>query len=228
MSASKLKPRDELQSTSCREARISNSYPTRQLRPSLSLVERDMVRLLPACRCFDHEQNASPNNRMMVNADCELSPTNKNALKRHLRLNGRGLNDSLRPHMSDEESRRIRFNGRELGEYSIARLNCERLSGKVDQTAEFFSPRRQQWFRLVEILEDLCPTEQILKEMQSAGVEEVRLISSEKKGECSSCKHLENRIYSIDNVPSIPPADCSCIPWCSLVPFAHHFKHSIT
>jgi hypothetical protein len=151
-----------------------------------------------------------------------LSPSNKNALKRHLRLNGRGLNDSLPAHMSDEESRRIRFNGRELGEYSIARLTCERLSGKVDQTTEFFSPRRQQWFRLVEILEDLCPTGQILKEMQSAGVEEVTLLSSEEKGECSSCKRLENRIYAIDNVPTIPPADCSCVPWCCLVPLAHH------
>src|SRR5690349_1585260 len=98
--------------------------------------------------------------------------------------------------MSDEDGRRVRLNGVELGEYSLARLHLERLSGKVDHTAEFFSPGKQQWFRLAAILEDFYPTEQILKEMQLSGVDEVKLLGSEEKGECLSCKHLENIIYS--------------------------------
>ena len=124
--------------------------------------------------------------------------------------------------MSDE--RKIRFNGEEFGPFTIDALHRQVMKGKFDHTAEFFSELKNQWLPLAGIGNDFDPnttTEERLRQMKRAGIKRVELLGSPNKGECGFCKELATKIYPIDEVPTIPPANCSCVPWCFLLPLAH-------
>jgi hypothetical protein len=119
------------------------------------------------------------------------------------------------------EIREIRFRGESRGTYTIERLYQARMSGEFDGTAEFFSDRKKEWIPLVRILEDLYPSEDKIQGLRAVNVSKVTILGTGTKGDCPACNALISHVYSIDNVPTIPPADCCCVPWCGLVVVAH-------
>jgi hypothetical protein len=110
--------------------------------------------------------------------------------------------------MKDE--RKIRFQGAELGSFSIDHLYDMALGGEIDYTAEFWSPGEMQWRPLAGIIFDIEPCR--ISEMKSAEVLNVKILGS--GDDCPSCKTLEGTVYPIDEVPALPPVDCRCVPWC--------------
>jgi len=114
--------------------------------------------------------------------------------------------------MSDE--RKIRFKNQELGILSIDRLYRMAANGKIDHTAEFWSNTKKAWRPLSGIIFDIEPSR--IDEMRSAGITKVEVIGSGVDA-CLACKALEGRAYAIDQVPILPPTNCTCVPWCRSV-----------
>jgi hypothetical protein len=111
--------------------------------------------------------------------------------------------------MSDK--RKIRFQNEELGELSIDRLYRMASRGDIDHTAEFWSDREQAWRPLAGIIFDMSPSN--TDSMISAGITKVEVLGS-GSGDCPACTALQGKIYPIDSVPTLPPSDCTCVPWC--------------
>ncbi len=116
--------------------------------------------------------------------------------------------------MSDE--RRIRVRGEELGAIDLEDLYEMAMSGEIDHTAEFWSLRQKRWCPLAGIIEDLetsVTASKALAQMSEAGITRAKIVGSGTGDDCPACRALAG-VYPIDQVPTPPPADCTCVPWC--------------
>ena len=111
--------------------------------------------------------------------------------------------------MSD--NRKIRFRGEELGVLSIDRLYRMASRREVDHTAEFWSDREQAWRPLTGIIFDLYPPR--TDDMKAAGIKKVEVLGG-GRGDCPACRAIRGKTYPIDDAPTLPPPDCTCVPWC--------------
>lgn len=119
--------------------------------------------------------------------------------------------------MSDD--RKIRFEGREEGPYSIDKLFRMATRGDFDHTAEFFAEKSNQWLPIAGIIDDLdstLTTEERVRQIREAGIKNVEFLPGDAKTDCPSCRAIAKEVYPIDSVPKVPPSDCSCVPWCRL------------
>lgn len=114
------------------------------------------------------------------------------------------------------EQRKIRANGKELGEIPLRRLFTLRTRGELENPVEFYSDTKQSWLPIAGIMEDIEPSSR-LRDMRETGIEYVSILDSGTGEDCRACKALCRKKYSIAEVPPIPPADCSCVPWCRCV-----------
>jgi len=117
--------------------------------------------------------------------------------------------------MSDDV-RKVRCGGEE-GLLALSKLNRLVSRGDIDGTAEFWSEARQAWLPLVGIMFDIYPDR--LPQMLKAGVRKVSILGS-APDDCPACAALQNKLFSIADVPALPPAGCSCVPWCRLTVIA--------
>jgi len=108
--------------------------------------------------------------------------------------------------------RRVRFQGNDVGSYSVDRLYRMATHGEIDHTAEFWSEREQAWRPLAGIIFDFYPSR--LDEMKAAGITKVEVIGSGWDNECPACRALFRREYDIADAPALPPKNCTCVPWC--------------
>ena len=114
------------------------------------------------------------------------------------------------------ELRRVRFNGEELGKLSTSQLLSLISWGEIDQSAEFYSPRQGRWLLLRDYILDFYPTDKRLAEMASAGIESVEVLDGVPEETCPACRAEVGKVYPVDAAPPLPPANCSCLPWCRL------------
>lgn len=49
-----------------------------------------------------------------------------------------------------------------------------------------------------------------LEEFQRVGISQVRLLGSQGSDDCSACKAADGRLFTVDTVPEVPLADCTC------------------
>ena len=117
---------------------------------------------------------------------------------------------------SMNENRKIRFQGKDLGSHSIRDLDRMDARGKINHTAEFWSETDHAWRPLAGIIFEFSPPR--LDDMRSAGVTKVEIRGS--CSDCPTCTALQKIVYAIDAVPKLPPADCTCVPWCRCVEIA--------
>lgn len=117
--------------------------------------------------------------------------------------------------MSD--TRKVRYNGKELGPIALKALFRMSTRREIDETAEFWSDEKQQWLPLPGIMFDIEPSR--VPAMRAAGIERVSILGS-GSDDCPACAALLNKIYQIEAVPELPPIDCSCVPWCRLTVIA--------
>ena len=117
--------------------------------------------------------------------------------------------------MSD--TRKIRFQGEDLGTHSVDRLYRMASRGDIDHTAEFWSEGERAWRPLAGIIFDIEPGR--TEDMKAAGITKVKILGS-GSDDCPACKALEGRVYPIDDIPTLPPAHCTCNPWCRSIAIA--------
>lgn len=108
---------------------------------------------------------------------------------------------------------KIRFQGDELGDYSVDQLYRMAMRGEIDHTAEFWSARESSWRPLAGIIIDSSPSR--VGDMRQAGITKVKILGS--GDDCPICSALQERVYGIDEVPTLPPPSCTCVPWCRCV-----------
>jgi hypothetical protein len=122
--------------------------------------------------------------------------------------------------MTDE--RRIRHHGQDFGFWRICDLYRAMLEGKFDHTVEFLSLRVNHWLPIVGILEDLdrMETAEQVRNWKKKGIKTVQFLPACCGRGCSQCKAIAGKTYLIDEMPTIPPKGCTCIPWCMLSPCA--------
>jgi hypothetical protein len=119
--------------------------------------------------------------------------------------------------MSDQ--RKFRFQGQELGIFPIDRLYRMASRGEINHTAEFWSERENSWRPLAGIIFDLDPPN--TNNMKSAGIAKVKILGSGSH-DCPACRALGKKVYLIDDVPTLPPANCTCVPWCRSIVIAQN------
>lgn len=118
-----------------------------------------------------------------------------------------------------DDKRRIKFNGEELGEFNLQKLMRMRSNEEIDHTTEFFSQRKNEWLPLAGILEDMediQPIGEKVEDMRRLGFKKVRFLAGGDDGDCPSCRAIAEIAHAIDAVPTMPPDDCTCNPWCRL------------
>lgn len=121
--------------------------------------------------------------------------------------------------MSDD--RQVRFKGKELGTFSIDELHRMAIKGEINHTAEFLSVREKRWMPLAGIISDLetsVPHAVRFREFWDHGIKRVRVLGVDST-DCPACQALQ-KTYSIEEVPLLPPANCTCVPWCRCLPVA--------
>jgi hypothetical protein len=119
--------------------------------------------------------------------------------------------------MPKNDERKIRFQGREIGSYTLDELYRMATSGKIDHTAEFWSKRQRAWCPLAGLTFDFQPPRSA--SIRSAGVEKGKILGSGSQ-DCPACSAIAGKVYPIDQVPTLPPTDCTCIPWCRCIEIA--------
>jgi len=85
----------------------------------------------------------------------------------------------------------------------------------LPDTAEFLAERDGKWKRITGLMCDfeVYPDDR-LKSIRQAGIRWVMVLNSGNNSDCPACKDLTQKIYPIDGAPKLPPANCSCTPWC--------------
>jgi hypothetical protein len=117
--------------------------------------------------------------------------------------------------MSDK--RKIRSDGEEIGLLSLDKLYRMVTRGDLDAPREFWSEKKESWLPLSGIMFDLQPSN--IPAMRDGGVRKVSILGVDSS-DCPACTAIQNKEFSIDEVPEIPPLECLCIPWCRLVVIA--------
>ena len=110
------------------------------------------------------------------------------------------------------EKRRIRFQGEELGEFSIRQAMRGAERGEIDHTAEYWSEREKKWRKLPSFIDDFADHDP-LDDMKRAGIKKAQVLGADE-ADCPACKSIQKQIFPIDATPELPPENCTCIPWC--------------
>jgi hypothetical protein len=114
------------------------------------------------------------------------------------------------------EKRKVRFQGKEFGSVFIDDLYRMASRGQIDRTAEFWSVKDKTWHPLTGILFDFSPFQPRLRGIKSAGLSKVKILGG-GLDDCPACKALHGQVYAIEDVPILPPPNCTCVPWCRCV-----------
>lgn len=119
-----------------------------------------------------------------------------------------------------ERTVKIRLDGAEVGPLTFRELGHLITAGKVTRNTPMWSERWQQWTTVAEALDEFYPENKPslrLDDMRSAGVRFAELLGTNDERDCPACRALAGKVFSIDQVPSIPPDGCTCEPWCRCV-----------
>lgn len=111
------------------------------------------------------------------------------------------------------EERRIRFEGEELGEFSIRQVMRMAEKGEINHTAEYWSEKGKEWRRLPSFIMDFDDQPDRIEQMKSSGIKSTKVLGADAS-DCPACRALQSVTYAIGDTPNLPPADCTCIPWC--------------
>jgi hypothetical protein len=117
------------------------------------------------------------------------------------------------------EERRIRFEGEELGEFSIRQVMRMAEKKEIDHTAEYWSEKGKEWRRLPSFIMDFDDQPDRVEQMKAARVETTEIFGVDAS-DCPGCKALQGKAYPVEQTPALPPLDCTCVPWCRCIAIA--------
>jgi hypothetical protein len=99
------------------------------------------------------------------------------------------------------------------GPFTVTQLYRMSKSGSVDHHTLYWSDAHQTWLPLGGILWDVFPRE--VPEIRDDQMIEV--MCSDLATECVTCRRLDGRKFRRSELPLMPPAGCTCEPWCRCV-----------
>lgn len=120
--------------------------------------------------------------------------------------------------MSDE--RLVRCGGMEEGPFNLQKIMRMRMRGELGAETEFWSERDKKWKPIAEIMTEVDAER--LRDMREVGILHVAFAGNDE--DCLACQALMNKTFPIDEAPTLPPAGCTCVPWCRLIPVATRAK----
>jgi len=112
-----------------------------------------------------------------------------------------------------KDTRLIRAGGRELGELGARQVLDLYEKGAITRDAEYWSETGKTWKPLGTFMQDLNDPKARVEMMRCAGIRNVKVLGG-GDADCPACKALQDKNYSIIQAPILPPADCTCDPWC--------------
>lgn len=115
------------------------------------------------------------------------------------------------------DTRNIRSGGQELGAIGIAKLQRMLMRGGLAQPVEFWSEAAGSWMPIAGLIFDFAPDR--VMELRASGITQVGVIGA-GDGDCPACSAIIGKSFPIDGAPKIPPANCTCVPWCRLTVIA--------
>ena len=116
--------------------------------------------------------------------------------------------------MSDK--RMVRFDGVEEGPFGLQQIMRMRTRGDLGAETEFWSERDKTWKPIVAMMTDFeVYDDERLREMREAGILYVTFAGNDE--DCPACQAFMNKVFPIDEAPTLPPAECTCVPWCRLI-----------
>ncbi|MDR2673890.1 MAG: hypothetical protein LBC18_03235 [Opitutaceae bacterium] len=116
----------------------------------------------------------------------------------------------------NNDTRKIRAAGVEQGEIPLDRLYRLLTRGELAEPVEFYSPARGAWLPIAGIMDDISAArDERLHDLRAARVKCVRILGA--GDECPACAALLEKTYTPATVPALPPAGCTCDPWCRCV-----------
>jgi hypothetical protein len=92
--------------------------------------------------------------------------------------------------------------------------------GEITRATPLWSERWQEWTTVAEAPAEMYPEDKPsvrLEEMKERGVYMVEVLGTGDDRDCEACRALHGRTFHIDVAPAIPPASCSCEPWCRCI-----------
>jgi hypothetical protein len=113
--------------------------------------------------------------------------------------------------MSDK--RYLKLEGKKAGPFSLQQMMRMTELGEIDQSSEFWATRSKSWEPLTKMLWDFEPCR--VHEMEQAGIQWVEVLGWGGGKDCPACAILDGKVFPIKQRPELPPADCTCLPWCA-------------
>lgn len=92
--------------------------------------------------------------------------------------------------------------------------------GLVTRATPMWSERRREWSTVSEIFEEMYPETGMkprIAQMKSAGIKRVDFLGTNDGRDCPVCLEIQSHSHDIDADLSLPPAGCTCEPWCRCV-----------
>lgn len=119
--------------------------------------------------------------------------------------------------MERPEDRWVWDSGEVEGPYDLRQIMALRKKGKLSGDTLFYSPARDDWFPIRDIVSDYEPQDHLAR-MRQSGFERFTFSDSGTGEDCPACLALCNNVWSLSDPPTFPPQNCTCNPWCRIVP----------
>jgi hypothetical protein len=90
-------------------------------------------------------------------------------------------------------------------------------SGEIGPTTLFWSEWKAEWLPLKGLMFDIDEPSDRLADFIDSGISHVQILGSGHDTECAACAGLAERFFRAEVAPTLPPEECTCIPWCRCI-----------
>lgn len=116
------------------------------------------------------------------------------------------------PPRSMKDTRWLWIDEQLSGPYSVDQLYRVAQREEIGPQTLFWSDSRQVWLPLTGVMFDIEPAG--FRQVCKSGITRAMVLDSGTGEDCSACHALTGSTYPIAAVPTLPPAGCTCFPWC--------------
>lgn len=103
----------------------------------------------------------------------------------------------------------------EMEPVTLEEISAAAEEGEYDASALYWSDKFEKWMPVTGILNE--EGENPLESMKGTSLKKVMILGSGTGQDCPACSALDGRKFPVEEAPSLPPAECTCIPWCRSV-----------
>lgn len=117
------------------------------------------------------------------------------------------------PFVRMSDKRYLKLDGKKAGPFSLQQMMRMTELGEIGYASEFWAKRSNSWEPLTRVLLDFEPCQ--AHEMEQVGIQFVEVLGWGAEKDCPVCALVVGKEFPINQRPELPPADCTCLPWCA-------------